>query len=297
MSRRTILRAVDSPPANTPAPSPPEPPVTLRPGVPPSALAVGGLVLTGMVVLIGVLLAGRPGPAPAPAPAPAPTAVPVVATATSTCPSVASFLDVIASDERQARWGLAASTAQTALRTAGLCTTDRTVLAQKLVGLSREALFEQPPAPEDAPGQRRVATAYADLKTLATQLAVQPPPPLPIARNAYDNRLFLLATVAYADALTNGDSSVEDRDVVRADYTAQYNLGLIWSQRADATQRQDGLARLATACRISERNQLSSPEACNALQATLGPRTRWPQPLSDPLIDTSAPLLTPGWGR
>jgi hypothetical protein len=209
---------------------------------------------------------------------------------------VTSFLDVIASDERQARWGLAASTAQTALRTAGLCSSDRAALAQKLVGLSREALFEQPPAPEDAPGQRRVATAYADLKTLATQLAVQPPPPLPIARSAYDNRLFLLATVAYADALTNGDSSTEDRDVVRADYAAQYNLGLIWSQRADATQRQDGLARLATACRISERNQLGSPEACTQLQALLGARTRWPQPLADPLIDTGA-SVTPARGR
>jgi hypothetical protein len=196
---------------------------------------------------------------------------------------VASFVDVITSYERQARWSLAASTAQTALRTAGLCTSDRAALAQKLVGLDREALFERPPAPEDAPGQRRVATAYADLKTLATQYEVQPPPPLPIAQSAYESRLFLLATAAYADALTNGDSTAEDRDVVRADYAAQYNLGLIWSQRVDTTQRQDGLARLATACRISERNQLGSPEACSRLQAVLGSRTRWPQPVADPL--------------
>jgi hypothetical protein len=203
---------------------------------------------------------------------------------------VTSFLDVITSDERQARWGLAASTAQTALRTAGLCESDRAALGQKLVALSREALFEQPPLPEDAPGQRRVVTAYTDLKTLATRYGVQTPPPLPIAQSAYDNRLFLLATVAYADAFSGGDSSVEDRAVVRADYAAQYNLGLIWAQRVDATQRQDGLARLSTACRISERNQLNSSEACDELQRVLGSRARWPQPLADPLIDTNLPV-------
>jgi hypothetical protein len=281
MSRRTTLRAVDEPGAEKPPLASPAPAVTPPPGIPASALAIGGLMLTGIVVIAGVVLAGRPNSAPPPTQAD----VPGAATVSTACPSVASFFEVIASDERQARWGLAASTAQTALRTAGLCTADRTVLAQKLVGLSREALFEQPPAPEDAPGQRRVATAYADLKTLATQLAVQPPAPLPIAQSAYDNRLFLLATVAYADALTNGDSSAQDRTVVRADYAAQYNLGLVWSQRADATQRQDGLTRLATACRISEQHQLGSPEACSALQAQLGARTRWPQPLPDPLIN------------
>jgi hypothetical protein len=135
-----------------------------------------------------------------------------------------------------------------------------------------------------------VATAYADLKALSTQYRVQPPLPLPIARSAYDNRLFLLATVAYADAFTNGDTSVEDREVVRADYAAQYNLGLIWSQRTDVAQRQEGLARLATACRIDERDQLGSPEACAKLQVLLGPRGRWPAPLAEPLIDTLPPV-------
>ena len=293
MSRRTTLRAIDTPVAEKPPPPMPEPPVAPQRGVPHSTLAIGGLLLSGVVVLTGlVFISGRPNPAPTPL-----QAAPLVAAAAPPgCPSVASFLDVITSYERQARWGLGASTAQTALRTAGLCNPDRAALAQKLVGLSREALFEQPPSPEDAPGQRRVATAYADLKTLATQYEVQAPAPLPIARSAYDNRLFLLATAAYADALANGDSSAEDRDVVRADYAAQYNLGLIWAQRADATQRQDGLARLATACRISERNQLGTLEACSELQTLLGARTRWPQPLADPLIDTSLPA-TPARGR
>ena len=292
MIRRTTLRAVDAQVAAA-APTPaPEPPITTGRDVLRSALAIAGLVLTGIAVVIALVLSGRSNQAAPPVQA----AHLVGSIAPPTCPSVASFLEVITSYEHQARWGLAASTAQTALRTAGLCNSDRAGLAQKLVGLSREALFEQPPAPEDALGQRRVATAYADLKTLATQYEVQPPPPLPIARSAYDNRLFLLATAAYADALTNGDSSAEDRDVVRADYAAQYNLGLIWSQRADATQRQDGLARLATACRISERNQLGSPEACGQLQALLGSRTRWPQPLADPLIDTSPPV-TPARSR
>lgn len=118
---------------------------------------------------------------------------------------------------------------------------------------------------------------------------------LPIAQGAYDNRLVLLATVAYADAFRNGDSSAEDRAVVRADYAAQYNLGHIWAQRADVTQRQEGLARLATACRIHERNQLSSPEACNELQILAGARSRWPAPLPDPVIDT-APPATPARG-
>lgn len=287
MSRRTTLRSFDPELPPTPVPKPP-----LAPGrrISRGALTAGGLILTAVVGMAGLLLAGyRSSPAPAPA------AAPGAATATPACASIASFLDVIASYERQARWGLAASTGQTALRTAGLCDSDRAALGQKLVALSREALFEQPPPPEDAPGQRRVVTAYTDLKTLATQYGVQTPPPLPVARSAYDNRLYLLATVAYADAFANGDSSGEDRDIVRADYAAQYNLGLIWSKRTDASQRQDGLARLATACRISERTQLGSTEACTELQALLGPRARWPQPLADPLIDT-VPPVTPARG-
>jgi hypothetical protein len=287
VTRRTTLRAIETAPAETPAAPMPAPPTTPRRSVSRSALAAGGLTLIVMAVVTGVFLTGKPDPAPAPPPQAAPVA--------SACPSVASFLDVTTSYERQARWGLAASTAQTALRTPGLCDFDRAALGQKLVALSREALFEQPPPPEDAPGQRRVVAAYTDLKTLARQYSVQTPPPLPVARSAYDNRLYLLATVAYGDAFANGDSSGEDRDIVRADYAAQYNLGLIWSKRTDASQRQEGLARLATACRISERTQLGTAEACTELQALLGSRARWPQPLADPLIDT-VPPVTPARG-
>ena len=245
------------------------------------------------ILALGALLvnASRPSPSPPPTPVTAP----VLATATPNCPSVASFVDVVTSYERQARWGLAASTAQTALRTPGLCEQDRVPLGQKVVALSQEALFEQPPLPEDAPGQRRVAMAYADLKTLAAQYGLQAPAPLAIAQSAYDNRLFLLATVAYGDAFQNGDSSAQDRTVVRADYAAQYNLGHIWAQRADSAQRQEGLARLATACRISEQNQLSSPEACNELHTLAGPRTRWPALFADPLTGTP-PAATPARG-
>jgi hypothetical protein len=271
--------------------APPPPPAAPERNISRPTLVAIALIVIGSALIGGLVVAARSSSAPT-----SPAAVVSVApTTTTACPSLNSFIDVIASYERQARWGLAASTAQTALRTPGLCAPDRAAMGQNLVALSQQALFEQPPAPEDAPGQRRVATAYADLKTLANQYGVQPPPPLPIARSAYDNRLFLLATFAYADAFANGDSSTEDREVVRADYAAQYNLGLIWSQRADATQHQEGLARLATACRIDERNQLGSQEACNKLQILLGPRNRWPPPLADPLIDTLPPA-TPAHG-
>lgn len=251
-------------------------------------LSLTGVVATAgaaaaLIVVATLALAAR-GAQPTPA---ATVPVPVAADTTAVvqaCPSVASFLDVMTSYERQARWGLAASTAQTALHTPDLCDADRTSLGQKAVTLGREALFEQPPAPEDVPGQRRVATAYADLKVLATQYQQPQPAPLAIAQSAYDYRLFLLATVAYADAFANGDSSAQDREVVRADYSAQYNLGLIWSRRTDGLQRQEGLARLATACQIDERQQLNSREACNQLLTLVGPRTRWPTAIGDPLI-------------
>ena len=291
MTRRTALRPIEPPPATPPSPSPPSPSVPPTPARSTNAYAIGGLLAFGLVIL-GVLafIGTRPSTTePAPAPVVA-VAAPVGATVGPACPSIGSFLDVIGSYERQAKWALAASTAQTALRTPGLCDADRSALAQKLVTLSREALFEQPPAPEDAPGQRRVLTAYTDLKMLANQFGVQPPAPLPIAQSAYDNRLFLLAIAAYGDAFADGDMSAQDRAVIRADYAAQYNLGLVWAQRNDASQRQDGLARLATACRINEQYQLGSAEACTELQTLVGPRTRWPSPVADPLI-------TPGAGH
>jgi hypothetical protein len=246
---------------------------------------VGG-VLGVALIIVGVFafVVTRPSAAPEPAPVVDTASLPMPANAAPACPSVGSFLDVISSYERQAKWTLAASTAQTALRTPSLCEADRSALGQKLVSLSREALFEDPAAPEDVPGQRRVVTAYSDLKTLATQYGAQPPAPLPIAQSAYDNRLFLLASAAYADAFANGDASSDDRAVVRADYAAQYNLGLIWAHRSDATQRQDGLARLTTACNINEQYQLASGEACSELQMLVGPRTRWPSPVADPLL-------------
>jgi hypothetical protein len=256
-------------------------------------LVAGGLIAGGLTMVLVFMLgtAARPS---TPMVAEVAAAPPVVATVTA-CPPIASFLDVITAYERQGRWGLAASAAQTALRTPGVCEADRAALAQKQVALSREALFEVPPSVEDAPGQRRVAAAYADLKSVAGQYGMALPPPLPIARSAYDNRLFLLATAAYADAFTSGESSLEDREVVRADYAAQRNIGVIWAYRSDSGQRQEGLARLATACRIEERIQLGSPEACDDLRVLLGPREKWPAPLADPLIDM--PPLTGGRGQ
>jgi hypothetical protein len=295
VSRRTTLR-----PFAEDVPTPPAPPtpalqsVATTRGMPPGALLGGVAALIGAVIIGSLLGAGRLGVAPTPTPAPVEAAAPTVVVVAGApdpvvgCPSLVSFLDVIGSYERQARWELAASSAQTALRTPGLCDADRAALGQKLITLNREALFEQPPSPEDIPGQRRVATAYADLKTSARQYGVAPPAPLPIAQSAYDKRLFLLATVAFADAFANGDSSAQDRDIVRADYAAQYNLGLIWSQRTDLAQHQEGMVRLATACRISQQNQLGSPEACNRLQSELGAPTNWPAPLRDPLINPHA---------
>jgi hypothetical protein len=293
MSRRTTLRPIETTatkgPAGLATPDAPARLIGSASVVSRTGLMSAALLVTGMAVLVALLLGGNRSNPPA---SPEPVAAPVAASAPTTCPSAASFLDVMTSYERQARWSLAASAVQTALHTPGLCDSDRTALSQKLVTLSREALFEQPPSPEDAPGQRRVANAYSDLKTIASQYGVQPPAPLPIAQSAYDHRLFLLATAAYADAFTSGDSSAEDRDVVRADYAAQYNLGMSWAQRSDVKQRQEGLARLATACRIAERSQLGSAEACNELQTLVGSRSRWPAPLADPLIDARPSLAT-----
>ena len=291
MIRRTSLRPVDVPPVDK-APPPPLPAPSAETPVDSASTSSRKVLLTALglvtagVIVVGWLIAIRP------------TAPPPQATLATppTCPSVASFVEVIGSYERQARWGLAATTAQTALRTPGLCAVDRTVLGQKAISLGQEALFEQPPPPEDAPGQRRVASAYGDLKSLASQYGAPPPAPLPIAQSAYDSRLFLLATVAYADAFTNGDSSTQDRDFVRADYAAQYNLGSVWSQRSDPGQRTEGLARLATACRIDETQQLNSPEACMQLQRLVGPRARWPAAAADPLIDAT-PASSTAHGR
>jgi hypothetical protein len=295
MSRRTTLRPVEVPttPAATAAPPQAAPVIPTRATsrTVPIAAGLGGVGL----VLIGVLLFLTTRPAPAATPA-VPALVPAAAPAAA-CPSIASFVEVITSYERQARWALAASTAQTALRTPGLCVADRASLGQKAVLLGGEALFEQPPKLEDVAGQRRIATAYGDLKVLARQSGLETPAPLAIAQTASDHRLFLLATLAYADALASGDASAADRDVVRADYTAQYNLGLTWARAADPAQHQEGLARLATACRIAERNGLDSPDACNQLQVLVGARSKWPAPLADPLSDPPTAFSATGQQR
>jgi hypothetical protein len=218
---------------------------------------------------------------------PGPVHQPVVRSAAPpqpTCAAGQAWLDVLKTNQQQGRWRLAVANAQAALQTPGLCESDRQVLAQTLLAAAGEALFEDPAQPEDVPGQRAAADAYRDLKALAREFGLSAPPPLQVARRAYDSHLFMLTTSALEDALGTGATSTTNRDVLRAYYAARRNLGLAWVERAGAAARDDGLRQLATACALSERYELGSDEACSDLTRLVGPRNRWPAPLVDPFL-------------
>jgi hypothetical protein len=272
----------------------PEPRPSTRPFIAGRAVGVfaTAAVLLG-VLSLGAIVAASRSAAAAPPVATAPTsatfstisvASSVGPAGSSGCPTIAPWLDVVGSYEHQGLWSVAASSAQTALRTPDLCADDRDTLARKMLAVAGEALLVEPPPPEDAPGQRRAADAYVALKALAAQYGQPAPPPLPIGRGAFDHRLYLLATAAFGDAFTSGDASLADRDVVRADFTSRRALGLAWAQQQDQAVRSQGLVWLATACRIDEQVQVASGEACLDLGKLVGPREKWPLPLPDPIL-------------
>jgi hypothetical protein len=286
---RPAAQPMESPTSQaTPAQTAPKRSAGRLPGV-----AIGLLALAALGAL-AIISNTRSDPAAAPALTPTsvlPTAVVATlqpAVARTDCPSLAAWNELLAGYERRGQWRLAASSTETALRTPGLCAADRQTLANKLVAVTSETLFLDPAPPEDAPGQRRAAEAYTSLKLLALRQSTPAPPPLPIARTAYAQRLYVLASVAFSDAFVNGDASTADRDVVQTDSAARRAVGLAWAQRPEAALRTEGLAWLATACRIDEQLRIGTTDACMDLTRLVGPRQAWPPPLPDPLLASPA---------
>ena len=153
--------------------------------------------------------------------------------------SVASFLDVLTSYERQARWGLAVVPPRPPCEHPRCASPIVRPWARnwwRSVVRRCSNSRQRPRTHGSAPVARRMPTSRHCQRSMEYPL----PPPLQIAQSASDNRLFLLATVAYADAFKNGDSSAEDRaSSGRTTWHSTTSASLVADGRMSRSARRD----------------------------------------------------------
>jgi len=208
------------------------------------------------------------------------------ATPAPACTPASAWLETIAIQERAAQWRIAATNAQTALLAPGLCTSDRKVLAEKAVADGLEALFGERFAPEDVAAQQQVVDRYQSLKRLAEEYAVLTPSARQIADRAYQVGQFLLAKLAFEEALERSEVTTTDQAQVLFYYSTLYNLGVWWAGTASGDARSEGLRLLAAANQIDRRYHIGNGLAWGKLRELLGPDERqWPAPTETPLLD------------
>lgn len=208
------------------------------------------------------------------------------ATPPPACTPASAWLETITIQERAAQWQVAATNAQTALSSPGLCPGDRKVLAEKAIADGLEALFGERFAPEDVAAQHAAVERYQSLSRLAQEHAVPIPSARQVADRAYQVGQFLLAKVAFEEALERGEVTATDQGQVQFYYSTLYNLGTWWAKAAHGATRAEGLGLLAAANAIDRRYQIGNGLAWAKLRELLGPDERqWPRPAASPLLE------------
>lgn len=208
------------------------------------------------------------------------------ATPLTACRPAADWLETITGQERAAQWQVAATNAQTALRAPGLCASDRKVLAGKAVADGLEALFAERFAPDDVAAQRQSVDRYQGLKRLAQAYGVPFPSARQVAGRAYDVGQFLLAKLAFEEALERGEVTTSDQGQVQFYYSTLYNLGAWWAETASGATQTEGFRLLAAANQIDRHYRIGNGLAWARLRELVGPdEGRWPAPAATPLLD------------
>jgi len=258
------------------------------------------------VVVLAVGLLRRSSPPPAEA-GPVPVgreiaapetavAAPLVATP-DPCAATRPLLRLIAEQEQQGKYLLAASNAETGLTQPDVCPPDRDQLAQKAVAGRLQALWAESIRPDDRDAQEHAVDVYREAVALADRYAVPAagrPGLQVVADRAYQGGQFLLAKHA-VDQLLETNPASADRPLLRRYYASLRNLGLALSGAASATAKDEGLALLVAADMIDQKYRLEQGEATRDLVTALGPdRAHWPAPAPSPLL---APSDRPGRGR
>lgn len=239
----------------------------------PLLLGAGGLSLLLLVAGLLVTLA-RPDPRPAVAPPP--------------CAALPDTVALLGQLEREGKWAIAATTAETALTAPDLCPELRRALAARAVADGLEDLFATQFAPTDVAAQRAAVDRYHALRRLARERGVDFPSGRQIAGRAYAIGQFLLARVAFEEAVAAGEVTLADQTQAQFYSSTLYNLGTRWADAVDAPTRADGLRLLATGLAVDRRYCVGHGEAWGRLRALLGPEeTAWPAPIETPLLATT----------
>lgn len=207
--------------------------------------------------------------------------------------SAATYLAVINRQEEQSLWEAACVTAQTALTDPALSRADRATLATHAVADGLNALWATPAAPADEQVQQHAVDRVATLRGLATEYGI--PVPLTnrqIAERAFQASLFLLAKLAFEDALAAAEITPTDQLQVQFYDSAIYNLGWHYATAGqNPATRQQGLRLLVGAYRIDVKFRLGNGLPWGALVQLLGPDERsWSvEPAPSPLLASRSP--------
>jgi hypothetical protein len=248
------------------------------------------------LLLLTVWLAARPRPVPppvavvatiareveAPAATPAATADP--------CAATHSLLRLVADQQQQGKYLLAASNAELGLSQADVCAAHRDQLTRQTVVGRVQALWSESIRPDDRDAQQRAVDVYREAVALADRYDVPTARPSlqVVADRAYQSGQFLLARRAL-DELFESSPTAADRSLLRRYYAALRNLGVALARASSPSARDEGLALLVAAHLVDERYRLEQGEATRDLVSALGPdRAHWPAPAASPLLSPTA---------
>lgn len=202
------------------------------------------------------------------------------------CATAATWIETISVQEKAGKWAIAADNAQTALTTDNLCEGDRLTLANMAVSDMLQGLSATAINSADLSAQQTAVDSYENIKRFAKEQGVGvPKSPYQVAEAASVAGQFLLAKLAFEEALAQGDVATIDQSQARFYHSILYNLGWWWPRAKSGNKFQDGLALLSAADQVDRRWKLSIGLAGAELRQLIVGDANWPPPAQSALLD------------
>lgn len=198
------------------------------------------------------------------------------------------YLDAIIGEEKAGKWQIAANTAETAIDRGTFSPADTTSLKQHAIADELHALAAETFPAADANAQQQAVDEYQSVKRRGQAYGEPIPSFRAVAEDAYNTGHFLLAKVAFEDALARGDISLNDQLQVKFYCSTLFNLGKWYAEHGATSEvRDQGLHYLSASFAIDNQYQIGSGAAWGELTTLLGPdESRWPTPAASPLLGT-----------
>lgn len=263
------------------------PPGTQRAPTLPIVLAVVGVVIVLVLVWARDSSTEAAATTTAVPTVVAPTTTAIQTTPTPSYPDITPHVDAILAAMKTSRWQEAATIAEGALTKEGLRDEDHKLLVQYAVTCGLKVLYLQHFEPLNQTQHQRMVDTYLALKARTQGANVEIDPPLVVASEAFSHSQFLLARIAFEEALKDKSFNPEvDRDITHTYVSTLYGLGE-WYTTAEPNSPlyQQGLRYLSASHLVAVKYQTGQGQAAMRLQQLVSDNEeQWPAPVAVPLL-------------